>query len=218
MVLSKVKKTIALLNVILSLCVTSILAQEINIGADIVSRYVWRGVDFGNAPAVQPFFELSMGNFSLGSWGSYSIGKTDSGSGGLNEHDLYISYNLGIFTIGVSDYYYPGVGGFFTFDTDYNHVIEPYISYTGLIKASLYINAINDPDNSMYLELGYDLMVKEVEVSLFAGTALLESDWYGVDDTALINIGLTATKNHLAVSYLVNPYAEESFLVFCYSF
>ena len=29
------------------------LSKEITIGADVVSRYVWRGTDYGNAAAVQ---------------------------------------------------------------------------------------------------------------------------------------------------------------------
>jgi hypothetical protein len=218
MFLLKSNKVIFLFIIVFLFGFTAIMAQELNIGADIVSRYVWRGVDFGNAPAVQPTFELSMGNITLGSWGSYSIGKTDSGAGGLNEHDLYASYSFGSITVGVTDYYYPGAGGLFTVDTDYNHVIEPYISYTGLINASLYLNALNDPDNSMYLELGYDLTVKEVELGLIAGVALYESTWYGVDGTALINLGATATKDNISVSYLVNPDLEDSYLIFTYSF
>ena len=214
----KMKKQFIFSIIIFVFGLTSIFAQEISIGADVVSRYIWRGVDFGNSPAVQPALELSAGDFTVGSCGSYSIGKSDSGFGGLNEHDLYLSYNFGPVSIGVTDYYYPGAAGFFTFDADYNHVIEPYISYSGVISASLYMNALNDPDNSMYLELGYDLEVSEVELSLFAGAALSESVWYATDGAALISAGVTASKDNISVSYIINPDLEDTYLVFTYSF
>ena len=39
----------------LVLSVPSVLAQpEVSLGADLVSRYVWRGLDFGQSAAVQP--------------------------------------------------------------------------------------------------------------------------------------------------------------------
>ena len=42
------------LSIMYSLLVLSMLYGEVTIGADVVSRYVWRGTDYGNAAAVQP--------------------------------------------------------------------------------------------------------------------------------------------------------------------
>ena len=41
-------------------------ASLFNVGADLVSSYVWRGTKFGSGPAVQPFVELAVGGFSVG--------------------------------------------------------------------------------------------------------------------------------------------------------
>ena len=67
---------------ILSLSNNSILfAQEdnveiknpISISCDLMSRYVWRGTDFGGSPSIQPGIEYSKAGFSIGAWGAYAI-------------------------------------------------------------------------------------------------------------------------------------------------
>ena len=46
-----------------------------DVGADIMSRYVWRGTQFGgSSPSIQPFTSLSIGNLEIGAWGAYSTG------------------------------------------------------------------------------------------------------------------------------------------------
>ena len=45
-------------------------AQEVSVGMEFYNRYVFRGVDFGNAPSLQPSLEFSTGGFTLGAWGA----------------------------------------------------------------------------------------------------------------------------------------------------
>ncbi len=59
-------------------------------GADFVSRYLWRGLDFGNSFSIQPSLALTSGGFEVGVWGSYPFTNTADGN---EEIDLY----LGIF-------------------------------------------------------------------------------------------------------------------------
>ena len=61
------------LSIMYSLLVLSMLYGEVAIGADVVSRYVWRGSDYGNAAAVQPGIETAVGPVTFGAWGSWSI-------------------------------------------------------------------------------------------------------------------------------------------------
>ena len=76
-----------------------------SLGADLVSRYVWRGTDFGNAPAIQPAVAFSVGGFEMGAWGSYSISSNTGGA----EADLYAGYSFDFgLSLGVTDYYFPG--------------------------------------------------------------------------------------------------------------
>jgi len=90
-------------------------AATLNFGADIMSRYIWRGIDFGNSPAIQPTLFLSWRGLNVGAWGSYSFAsyrrmKNDSVSvnmGNYTEMDMYVSYTLKWFTLMFFDYFIP---------------------------------------------------------------------------------------------------------------
>ena len=51
------------------LTITSVKAQSLEVSADIVSSYVWRGTQFAGA-SVQPGVTFTKGGFSAGAWGS----------------------------------------------------------------------------------------------------------------------------------------------------
>ena len=54
------------------------------------------GVEFSDSPAIQPFAEISTGNFTLGVWASYETGGQVVGQ----EFDFYASYAIGAVSIG----------------------------------------------------------------------------------------------------------------------
>lgn len=208
-------------------------AQSFSLGADMVSRYVWRGTDFGESASVQPALSFSQGGFEIGTWASYSFSADGAGA---NEHDIWIGYTVeageaGSFSFGVTDYYFPAPGGsdFFDFsgDGEGSHWIEPFMSYTGPEKfpVTLYgaLFAHNDPDNSLYLEASLPIKVDGVELGLTAGAVSGESAFYGTDGFAFVNLGLAASKAipiteqfalPINVAYILNPDTERSFLVF----
>ena len=64
-----------------------------DLGADLVSSYVWRGTQFGSGAHIQPWVSLSTGNLEFGAWGSFPT----TAAGGGNELDLYASYSFGSF-------------------------------------------------------------------------------------------------------------------------
>ena len=88
-------------------------APTINFGADLMSRFVWRGIDFGNSPAVQPNLSFSWKGLNIGAWGSYAFAKhsievndtTIVDAGTYAETDLYFSYTYQWFTLMVFDYF-----------------------------------------------------------------------------------------------------------------
>ena len=94
----------------LSFIVVSLEAEEpvkespFAFGADLVSRYVFRGLDYGDSPAIQPAFTFSKKGFSLGAWGSYAFIATPTGI----EADLFTSYEFDFgLSAGITDYYFP---------------------------------------------------------------------------------------------------------------
>lgn len=82
-------------------------------GADLMSRYIWRGMDYGNSPAIQPNIAFSWKGLTIGAWGSYAFAKhsiqindsTIEDAGNYSEMDLYISYTFKWFTIMAFDYF-----------------------------------------------------------------------------------------------------------------
>lgn len=191
---------------------------QVTLGADIVSRYVWRGLDFGDSPSIQPYLEYSAGAITVGTWGAYPFAN----GAGVNEHDLYASWAVGPLLLGVTDYFFPDGGDYFDYQVDGNHIIEPYLSYTGSFSVLVAVNALNDPDNSVYFEFGFDKAWDSTELSFFLGGTIGKTDFYGADGAALLSVGVIATQaipltgqagRPFSVSYIINPNAGQTFLL-----
>ncbi|MEI7490160.1 MAG: hypothetical protein WCK92_02090 [Bacteroidota bacterium] len=125
-------------------------SATLNFGADIMSRYIWRGIDFGNSPAIQPSIYFSWRGLNVGAWGSYSFAPhrimiNDSVSvnmGNYAEMDMYVSYTLKWFTLMFFDYFVPngldpnytGLQGYQYFNYDKKttgHTFEVSLTFTG---------------------------------------------------------------------------------------
>lgn len=206
-------------------------AQHFTLGADVVSRYVWRGTDYGESASVQPLLSFATGGLEVGTWASYAINP----EGALaNEHDIWASYTAGPVTFGLTDYYFPNVApDFFDFDGngDGAHSLEAFASVVGPASVPLTFFAgyfaHNDPDGSIYLNLSYPISVDGVDLAVGVGASAVQSALYGTDGFGIIEINLAASKSipltegfalPLSVAYILNPYAERSFLVLGLSF
>jgi hypothetical protein len=194
-------------------------SAEIGLGADVVSRYIFRGTDFGNAVTVQPGISYSTGSVEIGAWSSWAI--TD---GGANENDIYVSFSAGPVGITVTDYYFPGLTAddqFFSFsDGDGVHILEASASLSlenmpiSLLAA---FNFSGDADDSFWVEATYDLgEIDETAVSITAGAG---NGLYTTDtDPNLVALGVNVSKGDYFASYILNPDKESTFLVFGRSF
>lgn len=190
---------------------------QVDFGADLVSRYVWRGTDFGNSASVQPFLSIGFAGLEAGAWASYPISAA-----GANENDLYISYSIGPIGITVSDYYFPGdtsIVRFGNYSDEGNHILETSVSFEMAgFSAMGAMNFYGDDDNSMYFEAGYEVYSKDdLSVSAFAGVGNEAYVTNEDGDIGLVNVGVTASKGNLSASYIINSEADVSYLVFGYS-
>jgi len=158
-----------------------------SIGADFVSRYVWRGLDFGNGPAVQPTFEFSKGNFAIGAWGSYTMNSND-----YLEADLYASYafDFGLSVI-ATDYYFPAAELGVVTDSSYFD-IDAHSFEIGLSQAigDFYISAFYflNLDDDIYFEAGYSF--EHFNLFVGAGNQSYTSD----ADFMVTNFGISTSK------------------------
>lgn len=212
---------------IISICTVSSFAQTITPGADLVSRYLWRGKDFGASPAVQPALTFQYSGFKLGAWGSLTTNDSE-----FQEQDLFVSYTfMDMFTIGVTDYFFPNDktanNKYFHYEEDNTgHVLEANFKFEGLETLPLTLS-INynfygaDKDNSIYAEAAYTTKIAENKFDVFMGLAF-DKGAYG-NDLGVVNFGVTAYKEikftdsfalPVFARFITNPQAENMHLVF----
>ncbi len=178
-----------------------------NIGTDIYSRYVWRGLDFGSAPSIQPTFEYAhKSGLKIGYWGAFNT------SGTYNEIDLYAGYDIAGFSLLFTDYFFPVSGvpsmkpeRYFHYDNNTTgHVFETSLSWGGTDKIPLSIvagsfiygcdkNADGKQNYSAYAEAGYTFKTKAGDIQLFIGFTPQEG-LYG-NTMGVVNAGISAGKS-----------------------
>lgn len=203
-------------------------AQSASIGADITSRYVWRGIDFGESMSVQPALTIGVGGFEFGAWGSYSISASGADA---NENDLWASFTHEFpsgasLSVGVTDYYFPSPGATGFLDGE-AHTQEFFASLSGpeslpvSLLAAMVQDTKDDEDTyTLYAEAGLSLPTMEgVELGAHAGMVAGKSDFYGTPGASMVNLGVTASKAlqitesfapPVSVSYIVNTAADYS--------
>ena len=218
------KKTILLLFLA---CTFGVNAQDFSFGADVQSRYVWRGIQLGGeSPSLQPGVEMTAGNFAVGAWGAYSLG----GDNAAQELDLYVSYALtDAISVSVTDYYFPEGGSghdYLKLDSKTTgHVYEATLSFAGTdafpVALTVASNVGGASTGSTYLEASYDTN----DFTIFAGGVVGDDDDYYLseDGTGLINVGISLAKEiQLSSTYslpvntslVLNPDAGNVFLTF----
>ncbi len=201
--------------------------SPISVGVDLVNRYIFRGIDFGESPALQPSFAFSKSGFTIGAWGSYALIATPSGI----EADLFTSYDFDFgLSLGVTDYYFPGeslkigsdsilapirTGKYFDYGA--SHYFELNISQT-INNLDLSGNwGFSNLNNALYFEAEYNFNVFNVFVG--AGNEVYTSD----GRFNVVNAGISATKEikitenyafSISTSAILNPDTEQFHLVF----
>lgn len=204
----------------------------LNLNADLVSRYLWRGLLFSPNVNLQPYAGLSYKGLTFSTWASYGI------SDHYAEVDFSLSYTLGNLTFSLNDYYaeiednLPAVKHFDWGSKTTSHSLEAALNYTvsesfplGITAATfIYGNdrkANGDNYYSTYIELAWPLTVNEYSINLFAGGTIAEGLY--ADKAALVHTGISLSKEikftdafSLPVSATLssNPKAEDIFLVF----
>jgi hypothetical protein len=210
---------------------------DLTVGADLVSHYIWRGLMLGNAPAIQPTMSINYGGLSFGSWASYSVSPS-----AFQEVDLFLTYSIGSFTLGVNDYYNPVDSlGFSDNYFDYGktstlHSFEPFVTISEIggtgfsTTAAVFVYGNDRDDNgknyfSSYFELSYATSIKETGLNLFGGATFNEG--YYADKAAVVNLGVSLSRDlkltdnfsvPMKGSFIVNPNTENVYFVLGFTF
>jgi hypothetical protein len=199
-------------------------AVSTSANVDLVSRYVWRGLDIGHAPAIQPALSVTWNDFTLGSWGSYKL--TGAGE---QETDFYLSKTFSFVTIAAWDYWTfcdTTATDFFNYrNKSTSHLLEAQVLFSGGEKLPFnflasYFFYGSDSSRSIYLELQYVHKFKFADLLVFAGYQAKGN--YYAPERGFVNVGCTVKKSvlvtdrfsfPLTLSLISNPAVKGAWLV-----
>ncbi len=204
------------------------------VGADIVNRYIWRGMGGGTTPNVQPTVEYYISNWTVGTWGSTDI------FGNAKELDIYTSFSLKGVSLTFTDYFWSMDKRYFNYSNEKTgHNLEFALSYENeKYPFSISVNTmfygedkkvfydfnetdLNKNNFSTYFEATYTFEIKQNLLEFFAG-ATPYTGMYG-NDFAVVYTGFTATKEiaitekfslPIFTTISVNPQTEDFFVIF----
>jgi len=118
---------------------------QFSLGTDLVSRYIWRGKDYGNSPAIQPNVAFSYAGFKISVWGSFGFvpytqqinDTTTVNMGNYGEFDPSLCYTFKGITLSVTDYFTfngltPNKANYFNYhNKTTGHTFEVGLAYNG---------------------------------------------------------------------------------------
>jgi hypothetical protein len=201
-------------------------AEGFKVGADVVSSYVWRGGEYGDSPAIQPALSYTCAKTGLvvGAWGSYAV--NDVAGNRYKEVDLFATLPVGPLSFTVTDYYVSSPNSrTFDFSTDGPNIVELSVAYAkknlGLLAAiNVAGNDLGANKHAKYAEGSYKFYEKDGYTAKGV-VGVGDEDFYGDkggDNIALVNTGISVSKDRYTASYVYNPDTEASHLVFMASF
>ena len=203
---------------------------EVSLSADFVNQYIWRGQDLGDI-SVQPTLGVAYKGLSITAWGSVGLSDNED----TKEFDLTLSYSLGNFNIGITDYWFntPNDRYFSYAAHKTSHVFEANIGYDfGLCALQWYTNfAGNDGVNksgdraySSYVELSAPFKLGGADWTAAVGAVPYATSFYGeAGGFAVTNVSLKASKDiNITKTFSVpvfagiyaNPSTEKAYLAF----
>lgn len=196
------KKWVLLLMIAIALPVSSMAQDkvEFGVGADVVSKYIWRGTDLGG-PSVQPSLSVAYKGLSLTAWGSIGFDSEDD-----KEVDLTLAYETGNFSLSVTDYWYPEYSG--------AHTFEAQIGYDfGLLAANWYTNFAGDGEEyASYISLIAPFSLIGLDWEAEVGATPWGTDYYGTDKFSVCDLSIGASKEfNIGKSFSTTLFAKATY-------
>jgi hypothetical protein len=169
--------------------------------ADLVTRYMWRGIDMAGV-SIQPELNLAWQGLSLDIEGSNPLEK----DGGVQDLNVTLGYSLYGFNIGVTDYWTADVDPrnryfYYGGETECPHQLEANIGYSceyGSLQAytMVYGNDYKidgDRAYSTYIELSVPFRLGGLDWDARVGVTPMESAGYTYEEEYLTESGKKKT-------------------------
>ena len=199
---------------------------EASLGADVVSRYVWRGMDQGSGASIQPALGFAYKGLSLGAWGSASIQDFN-----VKEFDVTLGYKIAGLGISFTDYFYQGEEARYG-EWKANHLLEGALSYSFgscplTLSAATMLAGNQDKQGgdqhfSTYINASYTCQLGDIAVSPAIGVSAFDSEYYGTKAFDVMDVSIKATKEikgfPFYVQAIVSPAKDRTYLVAGMSF
>ncbi len=201
---------------------------EVALGTDIVSQYIWRGMEMGSA-SLQPFVGVSWRGLCISANGNVGIVRTSD----PYEIDITASYTIGGLTVGLIDYWSNDYNPhYFHYKGNTGHLFEGYISYDfGILNISwqtIFAGCDGKNNNgkraySSYFELNVPFHTLTCDWNGTVGVVPYATSYYNTKGIALTNISLRCTKKipitqqfqlPLYAQLMANPY-QKDFYIMC---
>lgn len=222
----------ALAALVLSATVMTATAQdkvEVTVQADFVSQYIWRGQDCGDV-SLQPTLGIAYKGLSLSAWGSIGLSEPSD----TKELDLTLSYTVGGFNVGITDYWFnsPNERYFSYAAHKTSHVFEANVGYDfGPVALQWYTNfaghdGLNNSEKraySSYFEVSAPFRLGGLDWTAAVGAVPYATDYYpDAGGFAVTNVSLRAEKEirvtksfgiPLFAGISANPSTEKAYLV-----
>lgn len=205
---------------------------EATISSDLVSQYIWRGLE-QSSTAIQPTLGVSWKGLSLTAWGS--VGITESNA--PKEFDLILNYTIGGFSIGVTDYWLSNggdpLGRYFRYYAhSTNHIFEANVGYDFKFLSLQWNTNFTGNDGltkkgkraySSYFEINAPFKLATLDWTATVGVVPYATTYYDTKGFAVTNVSLRATKDikitdtfsiPIFGQIIASPRQETAFFVF----
>lgn len=203
-----------------------------SISLELTSKYIWRAIEYGDAPTSFAIINYERKGFSAYAEGVYAF------NGSHSEVDLGVAYNYKWLTVGLNDYYYPTSVGekdhyFKLSSRKTGHYIEGAATIAPdkipiwLTLSTYFWGADKKPSNdknaySSYAEIGYSHSFNDNNVACLAVGAALNKGFYTDYEHGFNVVNITAKyatsfkfgkfRLPVSASYVLNPYRNKSYV------
>ena len=202
-----VKGNVLLTLVITVVAATGVLAAELDVelGAGIFSKYIWRGQNLGNRPVIQPSATIGKDGWSLNVWGNMPVNDKDPAgrAWNFNEVDYTVdysgTYDMVNYSAGFILYSFPRPVGNQPGSPE-AHEIYGTIGIDTLLSPSVTVYRGTKASDGWYVNAGvsYNAVVTE-DISVDLGANLgwadenYNQDYWGLKTNALNDFVLSAS-------------------------
>ncbi|MCH8567015.1 MAG: hypothetical protein LAT67_02070 [Balneolales bacterium] len=213
-------------------------AQELSVdpGATITSRFIYRGLDLGSSPQVQPMVGFNYGNFNFSLWASHPLASTPDGDD-YKEVKFWMNYTIDLDSFSITPQFenHFNANGDITEGDNYWWQASLRFAGKGDVAPDFLVgyafSTADGAEDTIYLEAGVNFSVGNTGLRPFISGQYSDEGGFvdlGYEGDFVINqVGLGLSRSlkisdsisvPVGVLFAMNPKTERAFAAFSISF